>query len=203
MPFAEQLNSGHPAYAKKALELGEAAFKGFAHKSASGDVIGIYWKMSTDLSRPLTFAMGLHDALDGLVTFREVQHVIAKTHAETGNGDLTRAAKAISKLCRSRNWSTSDPLGIGGLLFDACRLSQLSQWQGDDDLLEEITNAYNNGVGAFVASQLLTRPVSQRLAFRELGLAIGLKAIPIIFDPTKYPNRGRWHSQYQSLSRTK
>jgi hypothetical protein len=46
----------------------------------------------------------------------------------------------------------------------------------------------------------LTRPVSQRLAFRELGLAIGLKAIPIIPHRTKYANRGRGHLQYQSLA---
>jgi hypothetical protein len=46
----------------------------------------------------------------------------------------------------------------------------------------------------------LTRPVSQRLAFRELGLAIGLKAIPIILDPTKYVNSGWWHLRYQSLA---
>ena len=34
--------------------------------------------MSTDLSRPLVPAMGLHDALDGFITFREVQRAIAK-----------------------------------------------------------------------------------------------------------------------------
>ena len=90
--------TGHPAHAKEALELGEAAFKGFARKSASGNVIGIYWKMSTDLSRPLTFTMGLHDALDGLITFREVQHVISKTHAKTSDHDLTAAITSIAKL---------------------------------------------------------------------------------------------------------
>jgi hypothetical protein len=52
----------------------------------------------------------------------------------------------------------------------------------------------------------LIRPVSQRLAFRELGLAIGLKAIPIILDPTKHAMKSdggfpkRSHLQYQSLA---
>ena len=198
--------SGHPAHAREALELEKLRLRDFARKSASGDVIGIYWKMSTDLSRPLTFAMGLHDALDGLVTFREVQHVISKTHAKTSDGALTAAITSISNLCRRRDWGTSDPLGIGGLLFDACRLAQLPQWHDDDGLLEEIENAYDNGVRAFVASQLLIRPVSQRLAFRELGLAIGLKAIPIILDPTKHAMKSdggfpkRSHLQYQSLA---
>jgi hypothetical protein len=174
--------SGHPTHAEQAVELGRAAFKGFARKSASGDVIGIYWKMSTDLSRPLTFSMGLHDALDGFITFREIQHVISKTHAKGGTGDLTAAVTSISNLCHGRNWGTSDPLGVGGLLFDACRLSQLPRQHGDDDLLKEIINAYERGVRAFIGHQLLTRPTSQRLAFRELGLAIGLKAIPTILE---------------------
>ena len=197
--------TGHRAHAKEALEPAEVAFKGFARKSASSDVIGIYWKMSTDLSRPLTFAMGLHDALDGLITFREVQHVISKTNAKTSN-DFTAAVQSISNLCRGRDWSTGDPLGIGGLLFDACRLAQLPQWRDDGGLLETIENAYDNGVRAFVASQLLIRPVSQRLAFRELGLAIGLKALPIILDPTKHAMKRdggfpkRLHLQYQSLA---
>jgi hypothetical protein len=194
--------SGHRAHAKEALELAEVAFKGFFRKSASDDVIGIYWKMSTDLSRPLTLAMGLHDALDGFLTFREVQHVVSKTNAKTSN-DLTAAVKSLSNLCRSRDWGTSDPLGIGGLLFDACRLAQLPRWHDDDALLDAIENAYNDGVRAFVASRLLTRPVSQRLAFRELGLAIGLKAIPIILDPTKHAmtsDRGFPQSSHLSLA---
>ena len=44
--------AGDPAYVAQALELGAAAFNGFVHRSASGDVVGIYWKMSTDLSWP-------------------------------------------------------------------------------------------------------------------------------------------------------
>ena len=189
------ISGGHPAHAVEALELGEAAFKGFARKAASGNVVGIYWKMSTDLSRPLTFGMSLHDALDGLLTFREIQHVISKTHAQGSAGDLTAAITSISNLCRSKDWGTNDPLGMGGLLFDACRLSQLPQQHGDDDLLEEITNAYESGIRTFVGSQLLTRPTSQRLAFRELGLAIGLKAIPTILEPKSS------HLPYRSLAK--
>jgi hypothetical protein len=61
-----------PEYAHWAGELAQAAFKGFVHRSGSGKLVGVYWKMSTDLSRPLVPAMGLHDALDGFITFREV-----------------------------------------------------------------------------------------------------------------------------------
>jgi hypothetical protein len=192
------LFSGHSAHAEEALELGQAAFRGFACKSASGKVVGIYWKMSIDLSRPLTFGMGLHDALDGFLTFREVQYVLSKMQTKTSAGDLTAAITSISNLCRSRDWSTNDPLGIGGLLFDACRLSQLPLQHGDDDLLAEITNAYESGVRAFVRSQLLMRPLSQRLAFRELGLAIGLKAMPTVLV-TKRSNLRSYHSLAEEI----
>jgi hypothetical protein len=192
---------GQAVYAEQAVELAEAAFQRFTHRSTSGNVIGIYWKMRTDLHRPFTFAMGLHDALDGFLTFREVQNVISKTRDKASAGDLTKAINSISNLCRSKNWGTSDPLGIGGLLFDACRLSQLPHWPSDHRLFEEITNAYEDGVRAFLASGSLTRPTSQRLAFRELGLAIGLKAVPTILESSKYRrlSKGR-HSQYQSLA---
>jgi hypothetical protein len=188
--------SARSVYAEQAIELADAALQRFAHRSATGNVVGIYWKMSTDLSRPLTFAMGLHDALDGFLTFREVQNVISKTRDKTSAGDLTKAINSISSLCRSKNWGTSDPLGIGGLLFDACRLSQLSHGPGDHRLFEEITNACEECIRAFLASRFLTRPASHRLAFRELGLAIGLKAVPTILEPSKNHRlpKGR-HSQ--------
>ena len=184
-----------PAYVAQALEFGEAAFKGFVHRSASGDVVGIYWKMSTDLSRPLTYAMGLHDALDGLITFREVQHASSKMRPILEVPDLTSAIETLSKLCRKRDWTTTDPLGIGGLLFDACRLSQLTGGDADQELLEQLTDASEKSLRAFLASRSLRRSSSQRLAFRELGLAIGLMAAPTIIDRT----RGT-RDQYRSLA---
>ena len=79
--------TGDPKHVAQALELGEAAFSGFVRRSASGDAVGIYWKMSTDLSRPLTFAMGLHDALDGFITFREA------ATCQFGNAAQNRSAR--------------------------------------------------------------------------------------------------------------
>jgi hypothetical protein len=189
------LVTGVSTYIGQALELVEAAFSGFVQRSASGDVVGIYWKMSTDLSRPLTFAMGLHDALDGFITFREVQHTRSKMRPKTAVPNLTSAIETLSKLCRNRDWTTNDPLGIGGLLFDACRLSPLTDGHADQELLEHLTDACEKGVRAFLASRSLMRPASQRLAFRELGLAIGLKAVPTIIDRTH-----RTRDQYRSLA---
>ena len=140
--------------------------------------------MSTDLSRPLVPAIGLHDALDAFITFREAQHALAKSSTNAGVADLSLAIESLSALCQHRNWMTDDPLGLGGLLFDAGRLCQLLVNEQFDDahLLEEILEACRNGLTEFLAGRSLNQPVSHRLAFRELGLAIGLKALPIISD---------------------
>jgi hypothetical protein len=166
-----------------AFELGTAAFEGFARRSASGEVVGVYWKMSTDLSRPLVSASGLHDPLDGFITFREAQRAAARSSGKSGAADLSVAIESLSVLCPQRDWTTDDPLGLGGLLFDAFRLCQFivsEERPGDARLLEEILEGCRCGLMALLADRQLQRPLSYRLAFRELGLAIGLRALPMV-----------------------
>jgi hypothetical protein len=169
--------TGSPAHIVQALDLGVGAFNGFTHRSASGDVAGIYWKMSTDLSRPLISALGMHDALDGFITFQEIRHAASKIPPGGPAPNLDSAIDTLSNLCRNRDWVTDDPLGIGGLLFDICRLSQLGDGDADQELLGNLTAASQEGLRAFLASRGLARPAAQRLAFRELGLAIGLAGV--------------------------
>jgi hypothetical protein len=171
---------GNPEYLRWAVELGDTAFNRFARRSPSRDVVGIYWKMSSDLSRPLVPATGLHDALDGVITLREAQHAIAHMAINAELPDLRPAIRSLSVLCQHRDWTTDDPLGLGGLLFDACRLSRLSQGQEDVRLVKELIDASRRGLARLAASGYLKRPASHRLAFRELGLAIGLRARPVI-----------------------
>jgi hypothetical protein len=169
-------------YARWAGELASAAFQGFSCASASGGLVGIYWKMSTDLSRPLVSAMGIHDVLDGFITFREVQHAMENMSVASGLSDIPAAIESLSPLCQGRDWTTDDPLGLGGLLFDAWRLCQLfdPNSHADVDLLEALLDGCSYGLTSFVRAGQLAKAVSYRLAFRELGLAIGLKAVSAI-----------------------
>ena len=64
--------------------------------------------------------------------------------------NLTSAIECLWKLCRNRDWNTNDPLGIGGLLFDACRLSQLTGGDADQELLEQLTDASEKGLRVFL-----------------------------------------------------
>ena len=120
---------------------------------------------------------------------------VRKSSAKTEVPDLTSPIETLSKLCRNRDWTTTDPLGIGGLLFDACRLSQLISRDANQELLRQLTDASEKSLRAFLASRSLRRSSSQRLAFRELGLAIGLMAAPTIIDRARATR-----DQYRSLA---
>jgi hypothetical protein len=117
----------------------------------------MFWKMSIDLSYPLVPSMGQHDPVDGYVTFKELQ-----TFADV---DLGVALKKLEKMMQQVNLITTDPLGIGGLLFDAYRLEQMDI---EPEKRQVLINAAQKGLEYY--------RVSHVLAFRELGLAIGLQA---------------------------
>jgi hypothetical protein len=128
--------------------------------------------MSIDLSRPLVPSMGQHDPLDGLLTY----HELASTAPDSV---LDEEMAEMTAICRGKSWVTDDPLGIGGLLTDAYRTAQLmvaGALEGSA-LLMRLIEAAEVGLGIWARQNPLTRPVRYRLAFRELGLAIGLHAV--------------------------
>jgi len=127
----------------------------------------MYWKMSIDLTRPQVASMGHHDPLDGYVTALQL-------HASGGGGpDLEVALSKFRAMVEPDGLASADPLGIGGLLFDAYRLAQLDR---DRPLRDAIIDAAHVGLGRYVRQRELLRDAESRLAFRELGLAIGLEA---------------------------
>jgi len=118
----------------------------------------MYWKMSIDLSRPLVRSMGQHDPLDGYVAYK-----LVNIHSEK---ILDREIEKMCKIARTIRLETMDPLGIGSMLIDAYHLYQIGE---DEQFLQNIINAANYGLHYFNVS-------THGLAFRELGLAIGLEA---------------------------
>jgi hypothetical protein len=83
------------------------------------------------------------------------------------------------------DWTTADPLGLGGLLVDASRIAQLKRFGAfrKNDLLRVLVGAATRGLGIYSHQGDLRQPASARLAFRELGLAIGLSAVELIEEP--------------------
>lgn len=171
--------TGDPAYGRWAGELVKAAHKGFVGRTAAGGT-RMVWKMSIDLTRALVASMGHHDPLDGLITAREVARFLARQPGAAPGLDLTGEIADFAALCKGRRWTTDDPLGVGGLLFDAGRVVEM---MGDDDdfdggdLLADLLGDAVAGLHAFANGGDLHERADFRLAFRELGLAIGVRAV--------------------------
>jgi len=121
--------------------------------------------------------MGQHDALDGYVVYR----LLEETLDQAGISELTlqKEIEGLWQMLGSMQMATQDALGIGGLLSDAALLSSLHSQatQRERTLIEEMLHYSASGIGTLLQSGLFEHPAAYRLAFRELGLAIGLEGI--------------------------
>lgn len=170
-------DTGDRRYLRWAAELAATAHRSFTYEISPGGPKRMVWKMSIDLERPLVSSMGQHDPLDGLVVYLELQ---AAEGLEAGDrAALATPIADTTEMCQRGRWTTDDPLGIGGLLDDAARLAQLVFGRGVDrrQLLRQILVAAELSLRAFGRATLLSRPAEHRLAFRELGLAIGISGL--------------------------
>ena len=152
--------SSDERYRAWARELMVSAHRAFAHPADAPR--RLYWKMSVDLSRPLVPSMGMHDALDGLVAAASL--------------GLERETRDLERMCAGREWASADALGAGGLLLDALRLAQLGR-HDFRTLLARVLEDAARSVEAVARSGAFKLPAAHRLAFRELGLALGLRGV--------------------------
>jgi hypothetical protein len=173
--------TGDPRYITWARELATVAHARFAYTPRAGRRRRMYWKMSTDLSRPLVPSMGQHDPLDGYVTYLELQAMNGEKVTGAGS-DLSTEIADMADICQGMTLVTDDPLGIGGLLFDATRVGQLMARDVavPSPLLGSVLNASLLGLDAFARSGTLQQRAEYRLAFRELGLSIGLHGVTVL-----------------------
>ena len=170
-----------PLFNLWARELAEVAHRAFAYGAAGSR--RMVWKMSVDLSRPLVPSMGQHDALDGLVTCAQLQATAAELGSASGP-NMTDLVADFATMTTSHDLSTADPLGLGGLLTDASRVTQLMARGAfaDGELLDVLLGSALRGLPPYARQGDLEQPASRRLAFRELGLAIGLRALSLTRD---------------------
>jgi hypothetical protein len=176
--------TAEPTYIRWAMELAKTAHAAFAHAPITGGAKSMSWKMNIVLSHPLVLSMGLHDPLDAFVTYNELLLCAQKHPDDTAMPDLTAAIAETAAMCEGKSFATDDPLGIGGLLFDVHRATQLTV-SGNLEapaLVEALLRSSKYGLEAFLHKDPLHEPVEYRLAFRELGLSIGLRAIKMTHD---------------------
>lgn len=167
-----------PRYLLWAIELAATAYARFTHVAGPSARRRLAWKMRIDLSQPLVEAQGQHDPLDGLVTYVALRQA-GKALSAPVPLDLGREIAGLAALCEGQHLATADPLGIGGLLTAAHTLAQLAVAGtcGHADLLGTLLEAALPGVAYQTANrEALSMPADDRLAFRELGLSLGLRA---------------------------
>jgi hypothetical protein len=165
--------TGQTMFNRWARELAHTAHRAFTYVPRHDAGKRMYWKLSVDLARPLVESMGQHDPLDGLVTYTQLEATVAGTGPPLGD-----AIADFTAMVDPRSLATQDPLGLGGLLGDAFRLVQLEQHGASGrGLVEPLLAAALAGLRHYLEQPDLRLSAGRRLAFRELGLAIGLAAI--------------------------
>jgi hypothetical protein len=170
--------------------------------------------MSIDLSRPLVAAQGQHDPLDGLIACLELRSA-ADALGVTHVADLEQPIAGLTALCLDQPLATTDPLGIGGLLSGAYAIAQLTLAgvTGYATLIPTLLEGARTGLAHQAEERdALSGPTDYRLAFRELGLSIGLHALEhtrelaadnsAVFDPLRdFRTLGRQLLDYVPLIR--
>ncbi|WP_148154657.1 hypothetical protein [Sulfurovum sp. NBC37-1] len=171
-----------PKYNRWAIELAKTAYEKFTYLTPYG-ARRMFWKMSIDLSYPLVSSMGQHDALDGYITYLALQKTAERYENFSDELDISPQIEGLYQMASSMGMDTTDPLGLGGLLSDACILAQLDIVENSEstsNMLFSILDHARQGIGHFLAEKTVKYPAQYRLAFRELGLSIGLHAVEII-----------------------
>ena len=101
-----------------------------------------------------------------------------------------------------RVFATADPLGIGDLMVDAFLIAQLMEDSAalNRELLEALLEASFVGIEHFARQFDSGMPATHRLAFRELGLAIGLHAVTHLSQLMKISELRGWLEALKTFS---
>jgi hypothetical protein len=172
-------DTGQPIFHTWAVELAQVAHAAFVRSDSPTGARRMVWKMSIDLDRVLVGSTGQHDPLDAWISYLELRSVPAKTASAIASGTLAREIEEAAMLCQGAAWATDDPLGIGALLIGAYRLAMIVDHgvESGGAFLERIVAAAEVGLASYARGEPLAEAASRRLAFRELGMAIGLHAL--------------------------
>lgn len=163
--------SGEQKYGIWAAELLVASNK-FIYSSGTGP--RMYWKMSTDLSRPLVTGMGGHDPLEGLICAAAVKEMVPQTASK-----LEPISLQFSTMCKNQEWATTDSLSIGALLLNTLKAAGLEQTKdlSPSSLPGRLFEESVKSLEVYKRLNETGYPASRRLAFRECGLSLGLRCL--------------------------
>ena len=116
---------------------------------------------------------------DGFITYHQLHMSVHEYSEKSGYPDLSEEITDMAAIMKGKSWVTDDSLGIGGLLCDAYKVALMIArgYFEQSDLLKTILVSSLVGLESLVRMDPLQLPIEYRLAFRELGLSIGLRAV--------------------------
>ena len=163
-----------------AHELAEAIFPHFVYATDGGH--RMHWKISIDMQTPAVPTQGNLDPYDGLATYRYLQSL-------SGATILTQETATFSDMVVQsyQGFSTSDPLDLGEALW-------LSHFHPEDDWSQIMQARCLEALERLWQQGYFEQPQSQRIAFREFGLVLGITVHPYINDT--------WRARAQALLQT-
>ncbi|KAK7965099.1 hypothetical protein PG988_010103 [Apiospora saccharicola] len=167
-----------------ATQLAEAIHPRFVVQKNDGieePMLSMVWKISNDMSRPLSRSKGHLDDVTGYVIFERLDSVARRFGQQKDEHPFLRAEieRYWSMMTRSRPLqSSADMLDLGMSLW----IAQFHSRRGDGaDLLREL-GTHGNSIARRIFVEQKNRPYSllqksagRRLAFRELGACLGIK----------------------------
>lgn len=142
--------------------------------NARGKNVQLYWKMSVDLSRPQVLSSGAHDPLEAYFSTLSVTRYSSEEAPE-----LHQQLALYETLIQTKDWTTSDPLGLGTLLLNAVQSVALQQEKEIPSSVKagELLKNACHGLDLYRKGYSSKKEAHARLAFRECGLALGLRVI--------------------------
>ena len=112
----------------------------------------------------------------------------------------------MAAICKGKIWDTDDPLGIGDLLCNACKVIQLIIRNSFEqtELPGILLHSSLSGLEAYTRNNPLGLEADYRLAFRELGLSLGLRAVEkvqaiLLHNPGFLKRQSQLHARLERL----
>jgi hypothetical protein len=165
--------TSRPRYNEWARELGSAALATVPAHDGARPVVAR--TLSIDVSRTLVESSRQLDAIGGFVALTQVQATAAELPGGARDLDLHDEIAALSRMIEGTEISADDLLGVGELLADAWRLQQLGVEH--DLLVRRMLRGALEGLVQCRLADLVDRSAHHRSPLRELGLALGLRAV--------------------------
>ncbi|KAK8114988.1 uncharacterized protein PG998_000460 [Apiospora kogelbergensis] len=168
--------SGDVRYNDLAIQLANAIHPHFMTLRSDGE-LSMVWKVSTDMSRPLSRSKGHLDDVTGYVVFEQLGSTARWFGRSNDQPLLAEMEQYWAMMERSRPLrSSTDMLDLGMSLWVAHFPSRRG-----DELLREL-GTHGNSIARNVFLERLDEPCSslrrsaaRRLAFRELGACLGIQ----------------------------